>query len=50
MILVYRMELIVEAKLMIEPRVASLVKEADELTAISVASRKTASQNLNRKY
>ncbi len=36
------LELIVEANLMAEARVQDLLKEADELTAIFVASRKTA--------
>lgn len=39
------LELIIESKLMEEKLVASLLKEADELTAIFVASRISAKQN-----
>ncbi|MBI5304812.1 MAG: four helix bundle protein [Chloroflexi bacterium] len=44
----YWIELVVEAKLMSERRVASLLKEADELTAIFTASHKTASRSLRQ--
>ena len=44
----YWIELIVEAKLMSEKRVAELMKEADELTAIFTASHKTASKSLRQ--
>ena len=36
------LEMVVETKLMPAARVEDLIKEADELTAIFVASRKTA--------
>ncbi len=44
----YWIELIVEAKLMCAKRVAELMKEADELTAIFTASHKTASKSLRQ--
>ncbi len=47
----YWIELAIQARLMQEQRVADLLNEANELTAIFVASHKTASRNLhsNRK-
>jgi four helix bundle protein len=48
----YWMEIVVEAKLVSERRVADLMKEANELTAIFNASHKTANKNMriaNRK-
>ncbi len=43
------MELTIESRTLPEPRVAVLLKEADELTAIMTSSRKTAQASLNRK-
>lgn len=39
------LEMIIDKKLISHEKVKDLIKEADELTAIFVASRKTASQN-----
>jgi hypothetical protein len=44
----YWIELIVEAKLMSEKRVAAILKESNELVAIFTASHKTAKAKLRR--
>ncbi|MBI5653213.1 MAG: four helix bundle protein [Chloroflexi bacterium] len=44
----YWIELIVEAKLMSEKRVAALLKESNELVAIFTASHKTAKARMRR--
>lgn len=46
----YWMELIIESKLMTENRVESLLREANELTAIFSASHKTANLNLRSNH
>jgi len=40
------LQFILDEKLMSEAKISSLIKEADELTAIFISSRKTASSNL----
>ena len=45
----YWMELIIEGKIMPENRVASLLQEANELTAIFAATHKTVKTNARRK-
>lgn len=42
---VYWLELIGEAKLLPQPKVGDLLKEANELTAIFTSARRTSSQN-----
>jgi four helix bundle protein len=42
---VYWLQLIADGKLLPEQKVAALLKEADELTAIFTAGRRTSSQN-----
>lgn len=46
---VYWLEIIIESGLMKKELVELLLKEANELTAIMVASRKSASKNKNKK-
>lgn len=41
----YWMELLIDSKLMSHPQLDDLIKEANELVAISVASIKTARKN-----
>jgi four helix bundle protein len=43
------LEMLRDAKLLPEAKLSTLLKEADELTAIFTASHKTARANLNRK-
>ncbi|MDX6528934.1 MAG: hypothetical protein QOH41_1224 [Blastocatellia bacterium] len=43
------MELIIEGKLLGEPQVQPLLKEANEIAKIMASSRKSASDSLNRK-
>jgi four helix bundle protein len=45
----YWMEMLIEADLVSEERLADLMKEANELVAILTASVKTARTHLNRK-
>ena len=40
-----QMEIIIEAKMLSEDNVSPLLQEANELTAIMTASRKTAEEN-----
>ena len=42
----FRLEMIVEANLMTQRKLAALTKESDELVAILTASSKTAKRNL----
>ena len=44
----YWMELLVEADIMMEERMSSLMKEADELVAITVASINTAKRRRSK--
>ena len=46
---VYWLELLSEAKLLPEPKVGDLLKEANELTAIFTSARRTSSQNQTSK-